>query len=69
MVILGNYVCLEKRSIYYILLPSALKLGSREYYEKPWEITADYFGGVIPDTDYTLKEAYLKDGFDYLLYA
>ena len=27
-------------------LPSALKWSSRQYYERPWEINADYFGGV-----------------------
>ncbi len=27
-------------------LPSALELSKRSYYERPWEITADVFGGV-----------------------
>ena len=27
-------------------IPSVFKLGNRNYYDKPWEITADVFGGV-----------------------
>ena len=27
-------------------LPSGLEWGSKDYYDKPWEVTADLFGGV-----------------------
>lgn len=27
-------------------LPSALEWSTRSYYDRPWEITADIFGGV-----------------------
>jgi len=27
-------------------LPSWLEWGSKDYYDKPWEVTADLFGGV-----------------------
>jgi len=29
-----------------IMLPSALQWSNRSYYDRPWEITADIFGGV-----------------------
>ena len=28
-------------------IPSRFKLGSRSYYDKPWEVMADVFGGVM----------------------
>lgn len=44
-------------------LPSQQMWGSLPYYEKPWEITADYYGGVQNRTH--SKEA-MNRGFAYL---
>ncbi len=44
-------------------IPSFFNWGSGEYYDKPWEVTADVYGGVesrIPDEDTVAA------GFDYL---
>lgn len=44
-------------------IPSALDLGDGDYYNKPWEITADIYGGV--QSRYHTEED-IKAGFSYL---
>ena len=47
----------------YIGIPSALNLGSGNYYDKPWEVTADILGGVKSRTH---TSEVVKRGFSYL---
>ena len=44
-------------------LPSWLELSNRSYYERPWEITADVFGGV---TGRTHSQSDINRGYCYL---
>ena len=44
-------------------IPSALEIGGGDYYSRPWEITADIYGGV--QSRHHADED-IKDGFDYL---
>lgn len=46
-----------------IVLPSWLEWSNRPYYERPWEITADVFGGV---TGRTHIQADINWGYWYL---
>ena len=46
-----------------IFIPSWQKWGSDPYYEKPWEITADIYGGVIYRNH---PQGKIDTGFDYL---
>ncbi len=47
----------------YIGIPSWLDLGTGNYYDKPWEVTADIYGGVQSRTH---DQKYIDDGFAYL---
>ena len=47
----------------FIGLPSWQQWGSGPYYEKPWEITADVYGGVQSRSHDAQK---IQIGFDYL---
>ena len=47
-------------------LPSWQKWGSDPYYDKPWEVTADIFGGVQSRTHSKEK---IDAGFEYLYYS
>ena len=47
----------------YIGIPSWLDLGTGDYYDKPWEVTADIYGGVQSRTH---DQKYIDDGFAYL---
>ncbi len=51
------------RYLIYIGIPSALDLGSGNYYDKPWEVTADVYGGVQTRIH---EQMYIEDGFRYL---
>ena len=44
-------------------IPSILESGSKPYYDKPWELTADVYGGV---TNRTHSEEYTREAFEYL---
>ncbi len=46
----------------FIFLPSLLKLGEKDYYNKPWEVTADIFGGV--DSRFRSSED-IEAGYQY----
>ena len=46
-------------------LPSALEMGGGDYYSRPWEITADIYGGV-QSRYHTMKD--IEAGFLYLEY-
>lgn len=43
-------------------VPSALEWSTRSYYNRPWEVTADAFGGT--STTYTQKD--INRGYYYL---
>ena len=45
-------------------LPSLLEWGTGEYYNKPWEITADIYGGVQSRNH---SQSDITKGFYYLL--
>ena len=51
------------RYLIYIGIPSALNLGSGNYYDKLWEVTADVYGGVQTRIH---EQMYIEDGFRYL---
>lgn len=34
----------------YIAIPSWREWSNRDYYDRPWEVTADIFGGVSPQS-------------------
>ena len=44
-------------------IPSWLNLGSGDYYDKPWEVTADIYGGVQSRNH---SQSYIDAGFSYL---
>ena len=44
-------------------IPSALEIGGGDYYSRPWEITADIYGGV-QSRQHTNKD--IEAGFSYL---
>lgn len=44
-------------------LPSWQKWGTGEYYSKPWEITADIYGGVQSRIH---EQEKIDEGFEYL---
>ena len=44
-------------------LPSGLEWSTREYYDRPWEITADILGGV---TERSHSQSDITRGFSYL---
>lgn len=44
-------------------IPSALEIGGGDYYSRPWEITADIYGGV-QSRNHTNED--IKAGFSYL---
>ena len=46
-----------------ILLPSWQQWSNRSYYERPWEVTADVFGGV---TARSHSQENINRGFWYL---
>ena len=48
--------------LFAVAIPSVFKLGKEDYYDKPWEITADYLGGV--ERNYPTDK--LQAGFDWL---
>ena len=53
---------------FFIVLPSAMELGTKSYYRKPWEITADMFGGVdlnLRTSDDALTQEHIEDGKEY----
>ena len=49
----------------YIAIPSALKLGNKLYYDKPWEISADLNGGVVSRV-HSAED--IQDGWSYMRY-
>jgi hypothetical protein len=54
---------ISSKFLLFIGLPSFLDLGNGEYYDKPWEITADIFGEVQHRNH---PQTYIERGFSYL---
>jgi len=63
----GHTVQLKKlgyfRFGFCIGIPSRFMLGSRSYYDKPWEVLADVYGGVVSRQH---DEQTIADGEEYL---
>ena len=53
-----------KKYLLCIGIPSVCNWGTGNYYDKPWEITADYYGGV--HTTRTHNSSDINNGFVYL---
>lgn len=47
-------------------IPSALEIGGGDYYSRPWEITADVYGGV-QSRNHAKKD--IKRGFSYMKHS
>ena len=50
-----------KRFFWCIAIPSIFEWGTKDYYDKPWEVMADVYGGA---TQFHTSEI-LKGGIDY----
>ena len=63
----GHALQLKKMGIIkytlFIGIPSLFNWGEGKYYDKPWEVTADMFGGVCSRKH---KECYIVKGNDYM---
>ena len=63
----GHVIQMEELGVFKFIpaigIPSILESGSKPYYDKPWELTADVYGGV---TNRTHSEEYTREAFEYL---